>query len=181
MSLIEGLDLHNYKKKENEDFIRIYNNFLDKDLCNLLINFYNNNEKYQVLLKASNESNNIIFNIFDKGIKKYLKEFKYCMDVKSFTSENFIITKYIKKKGYFKWHKDRGLMKNKAKDRYLSAILYLNDVDIGGETEFKYQNKIIKPLKGQLLIFPSDWTYYHRGKIPESNDKYICNNFFQLY
>ena len=103
------------------------------------------------------------------------------MNVKSFTSEGFVITKYIKKKGYFKWHKDRGLMKTNERDRYLSAILYLNDVDIGGETEFKYQNKIIKPLKGQLLIFPSDWTYYHRGKIPESHDKYICNNFFQLY
>ena len=63
MSIIEGLDLHNYKKKENEDFIRIYNNFLDKDLCNLLINFYNNNEKYQELLKTNNENNNKIVKI----------------------------------------------------------------------------------------------------------------------
>jgi len=214
MSIIEGLDLHTYKKKkENEDFIRIYNNFLDKDLCDLLINFYNKNEKHECKLttmadedgteqidgiRKSNGLNvdnlkrlkinntetsiifNIIFNIFDKGIKRYLNEFKYCINVKEFVSEELIITKYIKNKGYFKWHKDRGLMKNSANHRYLSAILYLNDVDIGGETEFKYQNKIIKPLKGQLLIFPSDWTYLHRGRIPESNDKYICNNFFEL-
>lgn len=123
----------------------------------------------------------IIFNIFDKGLKLYLKTIPNRTNIKKFTDEGYFITKYEKKSGFYKWHTDRSFMSNKAHKRYISAIFYLNTVENGGETEFKFHNKIVKAKKGRLLIFPSDWIYTHRGKIPISENKYICNNFFTLF
>ena len=52
-------------------------------------------------------------------------------------------------------------------------IIYLNDVDNGGETSFLYTENKVKPRKGGLLIFPSAFPFVHRGEVPISNDKYI--------
>jgi hypothetical protein len=52
-------------------------------------------------------------------------------------------------------------------------IIYLNDVNEGGETSFLYTGNKVKPRKGGLLIFPSAFPFVHRGEVPVSNDKYI--------
>lgn len=84
--------------------------------------------------------------------------------------------KSLKGKGYFNWHSD-----NDETDfevyRVLAPIFYLNDVESGGGTEFKYQDITIKPEKGKLVIFPATWNYLHRGVKPLSNDKYIVTCF----
>ena len=56
---------------------------------------------------------------------------------------------------------------------------YLNTVDEGGETEF-FDGGIIKPSKGTLVLFPATWDNVHRGKMPISSDKYICNGWIYL-
>ena len=56
-------------------------------------------------------------------------------------------------------------------------MLYLNDVDDGGETEFYHQKIKINPEKGKLAIFPTYWTHHHKGNPPISNNKYILNNW----
>jgi len=68
--------------------------------------------------------------------------------------------------------------------RFLSFFIYLNDVDEGGETEFININKPgtyiplkIKPRRGQLLMFPPLWMYYHAGLKPVSNSKYLINSY----
>ena len=78
----------------------------------------------------------------------------------------------------FDWHQDyiTDDSYGKGASRYLSYIWYLNTVD-GGETEF-INGFQVKPEVGKLLIFPSTWTYIHRGKRPPPNtSKYICNGF----
>ena len=57
--------------------------------------------------------------------------------------------------------------------RQVSVIAYLNDVDLGGETEFTGLGLEIKPVKGSILLFPSNFLYMHKGKEPLSNNKYI--------
>jgi hypothetical protein len=52
-------------------------------------------------------------------------------------------------------------------------IVYLNDVEVGGETEFLYPKIKVKPKKGSLVIFPSAYPFVHRGNKPISSDKYI--------
>mgnify|MGYP003351836575 CR=1 FL=1 len=52
-------------------------------------------------------------------------------------------------------------------------LMYLNDVEEGGETEFLYYPKRIKPKKGTLIMWPAGFTHTHRGNPPISNEKYI--------
>lgn len=84
--------------------------------------------------------------------------------------------KNFKDQGFFKWHTDND-EHNRNEGRILAPIFYLNDVTEGGETEFMYQKFSVKPKAGLLVIFPSTWTYYHRGVIPRSNHKYIITTF----
>jgi hypothetical protein len=59
-------------------------------------------------------------------------------------------------------------------------MLYLNDVEEGGETEFLYLKKRIKPQQNRLLIWPAGFTHTHRGNPPLSNNKYIITGWVEL-
>ena len=59
-------------------------------------------------------------------------------------------------------------------------MIYLNDVDEGGETAFFHQDLKIKPEKGKMVIFPPYFTHMHKGMCPISNDKYICNIYIGI-
>lgn len=76
--------------------------------------------------------------------------------------------------GFHAWHQDWGIQPVQAK-RMLVVMVYLNDVEEGGETAFFHQNLKIKPEKGKMVIFPPYFTHMHKGMRPVSNDKYICN------
>lgn len=58
--------------------------------------------------------------------------------------------------------------------RVISALLYLNDVEEGGETEFVKFDINIKPRAGRLVIFPSNYPYEHAAKPPKSGNKYVA-------
>ena len=77
----------------------------------------------------------------------------------------------IPNQAYHGWHTDWGPC---TKEREISCILYLNDVEVGGETEFYHQGVKIKPEEGKIIISPSGFTHIHRSVPPISNDKYIC-------
>ena len=64
--------------------------------------------------------------------------------------------------------------------RVLSFITYLNDVDVGGETEFALQQRRIKAKKGRTIIFPSEWSHLHRGVPSPNQEKYITAGWFEL-
>lgn len=85
-----------------------------------------------------------------------------------------------KGEGYFNWHTDNN-EQDMAMFRVIAPIFYLNDVESGGETQFKYQDINIKPEQGKLVIFPATWKYLHRGAKPLSNDKYIITCFGMSY
>ena len=61
--------------------------------------------------------------------------------------------------------------------RFLSFILYLNDVEEGGETYFTGIGKYVVPKRGRLLIFPPLWMFPHRGNKTISNTKYILSTY----
>tara|TARA_R110002051_G_scaffold273633_1_gene334265 strand:- start:324 stop:1046 length:723 start_codon:yes stop_codon:yes gene_type:complete len=93
----------------------------------------------------------------------------------AFWPASILIKRYTKEvDGYHGWHEDNG---NDTPEicRMLVFMYYLNDVEEGGETDFLHQNLKIKPTKGSLVIFPTYFTHTHKGHIPISNDKYICN------
>jgi len=65
--------------------------------------------------------------------------------------------------------------------RTLAIILYLNDVDEGGELILpSKQNPLcIKPCKGNLIIVPANWTCYHSVTTPISNNRYSLITFLR--
>ena len=82
--------------------------------------------------------------------------------------------------GYPHWHSE--LYPSDASAETLHRILlwtiYLNDVSEGGETEFYYQERKIRPQAGTLLIAPAGFTHTHRGNMPIGGDKYIATSWF---
>jgi hypothetical protein len=81
--------------------------------------------------------------------------------------------------GYYYWHSEIYPRDPACETlhRVLLFMFYLNDVDQGGETEFWYQERKLKPTLGQMVIAPAGFTHTHRGNIPESHDKYILTSW----
>ncbi|TPH13908.1 2OG-Fe(II) oxygenase [Litorilituus lipolyticus] len=85
----------------------------------------------------------------------------------------------VKKGNYSYWHSEIYPQPehNNALHRVLLFLIYLNDVDEGGETDFYYQNRSIKPTTGTMVIAPCGFTHTHRGNIPVSSDKYVLTSW----
>ncbi|QYJ91486.1 2OG-Fe(II) oxygenase [Shewanella halotolerans] len=83
------------------------------------------------------------------------------------------------KGGYPHWHSEQfpQMGHNEALHRVVLYMFYLNDVEEGGETEFFYQQRKIKPKKGTMVIAPAGFTHSHRGNMPISGDKYIATSW----
>ena len=92
---------------------------------------------------------------------------------------NFLIQKYKMNEGVFKYHNDFCVDFMNRKTRIINFIWYLNDVEEGGETEFLGYYKI-KPKKGNIILFPSEWFMPHCGNCPISNDKYIITGWIYI-
>lgn len=89
--------------------------------------------------------------------------------------QNFKVQRTQPSEGYHVWHSEN--TQSEHYGRFLTWILYLNDVDEGGETELLYLSERIKPKEGRLAIFPAGWTHTHRGNPPLSNTKYIITGW----
>lgn len=186
-----------------DTYIYVINKNLESSLCKEMIDKYENDEnKYKGVTGYSNKANPEIkkttdllidkkkWDYIDKILEKKLKEgiIKYIKHIYNITNcqpsfinlgnlndTGFMIQKYKKNDGFYIWHDDQKYTKNIG-TRILTFLWYLNTVEEGGETEF-INGKKIKPQEGSLLIFPSDWSYVHRGNMPLSNDKYICTGW----
>ena len=109
---------------------------------------------------------------YDKEYKilSSLAEHKLNIDLK--------IQKNEKAKGYHLWHCET--TDRTSCGRLLMVLLFLNDVDEGGELEFLYQSKRVKPEAGTMVISPAFFTHTHRGNPPLSGVKYILNGWCEF-
>lgn len=64
--------------------------------------------------------------------------------------------------------------------RQFVFILYLNDVQEGGETELLYGGSKIKPEVGSVLVHPAAFPFVHKGHMPISDDKYIITTWLSF-
>ncbi len=79
---------------------------------------------------------------------------------------------YIVHSDAYNWKKDQHKW-SRAIDRDLSVLLYLNSEFEGGEVWFPNSNFQIKPSRGTLVAFPSDWRYTHAAKPVTSGVRYV--------
>jgi len=64
--------------------------------------------------------------------------------------------------------------------RQLVFMTYLNDVDDGGGTHFKYQDVTTTARKGKTVIWPSDFTHTHAGVVSRTQSKYIITGWLNF-
>ena len=61
--------------------------------------------------------------------------------------------------------------------RFLVCFLYLNDVEVGGTTEFPKLSHTITPKRARILVFPPTWMYRHAGRPVVKGKKYILGTY----
>jgi hypothetical protein len=179
-------------KKECDKIINHFDNVQDLNLTVKRTKFENinstlkNNNIYQFineddeLLMQANKSilGNFIKNL-DEAYNLYKKKYdimdnleihKLNMDVK--------IQKTIPGEGYHVWHcENAGVATSR---RLLLCMMYLNDVEEGGETEFLHQSLRVKPKAGTIVICPAYFTHLHRGNPPLKGSKYMINGWVEF-
>lgn len=94
----------------------------------------------------------------------------------SVLSPLFNMQKYEPSEAFHGYHCERAGLKHS--NRVLVWMIYLNTVSDRGETHFYYQNHYEIPVEGKIVIWPSDWTYLHRGVASPSQTKYILTGWF---
>jgi len=192
------------------NLIYTINNNLDTSFCNTLIDIFNQKEYEnkteisrisgdKIIQNIRNSSYisviydlpNIYYNILSQKLKEAFKQYllhikNYNINLQSINNDNLKIieshislNKYTKNIGFYTFHSDLNTYLHKGY-RFITFIWYINDVNIGGETEFIDGTKIL-PKQGKLLMFPSSWTYTHRGNMPISSDKYIIVGWLELH
>ncbi len=112
-----------------------------------------------------------------KAVERLVDQFPG-LQVYPLGSTGYKVQMYPKGKGHFAWHTDA--LGAETRGRLLAMILYLNDVEEGGETAFHYQRREFAPRSGSAIFFPAGWTHMHCGRVPLSDDKYIISTFFEF-
>jgi len=120
-----------------------------------------------------------IFNKFKDAFWQCYNEYIKQYDLTStqlHTLDGYIkLQKTLPSEGYHQWHWEQDCVAHAH--RLLLVMLYLNDVEEGGETEFLYQSTRVKPKQGRMLICPASFTHTHRGNPPLSGEKYVLNTW----
>jgi hypothetical protein len=175
-----------------EKFIYI-NKSLTETICDEIVEKFECNSQnktaIQVNIDVSDDhvwSNikNTVINEIDKHINIYYENLDnniyFFNNVHHNKIINHIIIKKFKKNECFSNnHNDRGVDFHNKKSRILSFMFFLNTIDNGGEVEFFGYHKI-KPEKGNIIIFPSEWFFPYSENVSISNDKYIIKGWIYI-
>jgi hypothetical protein len=178
------------------EFIKQYKNVLGKNFCiNTILKFEKdeNKQKGSTVFGVteqkktldlhsdtwSGEGWTVIYSVLQDALHsciiKYYDDLGDKFNPYRITNDSgFQIQKYNANEGKYDFHND--FYNDSRGFRTLTYIFYLNDVDEGGETEF-YNGEKVNAEEGKLLLFPSLWTYSHKGNMPISNDKYIVTGW----
>jgi len=179
---------------ELNDFIHVYDDSIEPNVCKFLIDFFENSEELQEKIENERKPNftqinltensklsgelETVHNYFIQKTFEYKKKYYEFVDNRVFPEthafEQFRIKRYVPNfNEAFDTHVD--VIDYETSRRFLSFFWYLNDVESGGETQFN--EMIITPKMGRLIIFPPLWLFPHKGLEPISNSKYIVSTY----
>ena len=188
-----------------DKYIKIYDDVIDADSCNLLIGKFESAEEdqYEVIRQAErdkaiaftqiNLANSADWTSVQNGMLEVFQDYimHYINDCNiqpkqwptTYGYEAIRIKRYLDN-DYDRFDPHVDVMNIDTARRFLAFFIYLNDVDEGGETEFVQLTKPgthiplkIKAQQGRLLMFPPQWMYYHAGLKPVSNSKYLIHSY----
>ena len=195
-------------KTEFKDFIGIFYDVATKEECNKIIEHFNNvddlnltvsrkefekinstfkdNKIYQII----NEGDSLLMRINQNILKGFIDNLnkvyeiyrqKYdvmnSLDIHKLNSD-VKIQKTVPGEGYHVWHCENASVETSR--RALLCMMYLNDVEEGGETEFLYYPRRVKPKTGKIILWPASFTHTHRGNPPLKGVKYMINGWVEF-
>ena len=187
-----------------DNFIKIYDDVLDKVSCETLIEKFEDSHEYYDTVHLEDQSGVISFEQITlanhpewKEIQEGLMEIfqdhimRYKIDCKihakqwpeNYGYEAVRIKRYLPN-DYDRFDSHVDVLNYETARRFLAFFIYLNDVEEGGETHFANLQKIgtyipyqIKPKRGRMLMFPPLWMWYHAGLKPVSGMKYLLHSY----
>ena len=189
---------------EFREFIGITENALSVKECKEIIDFFESNSddhtpgvvsvrgKEEVKVDSSIKESVDLFRNFteeeipEKFIVKamntcmpqYEKKFNALKKVEMWDAHlNYNIRRYDPGMGYFAEHCEMHGLGNGC-DRLMVWMVYLNDVEDGGETYFTSQDIKITPKAGSFIVWPAYWTHPHHGLVSNTQTKYIATGWF---
>jgi hypothetical protein len=172
----------------HDQHIGVYKNAVPSEWCNKVIDYFNSNPNN---FNSRNHSNiadthghlwdKLLIEELNKKIRDVLHLYKnkYPDFITPLEIVGYKIQKTLPTEGYHPFHIEFDTKFITIK-RIGVWTVYLNDVEEGGETEFLYQLKRIKPQKGTICIFPAGYTHTHRGNTPFSGEKYIMTGWLDM-
>lgn len=188
------------------DFIGVFDDVFSKDFCDGVISFYEKmlesgfghtrlsegdkktkkddiavylaQSEVVKLDNATGLSSEFHRTFWEKCYNEYATEYGALIDLATHRIYSSKIQKTRVGGGYHVWHPEVGNRENC--DRILFFILYLNDVEDGGETEFLYYPRRVKPKAGRMIVAPAHFTHTHRGNPPLTNEKYIVTGWVEF-
>lgn len=189
----------------NKNFIHYKKKCLPNLLCKSIINFFEQNPNKQngyvysknndlivnhdvkdstdLTINFNKTQEYCIFNLHNylcQEINNYKLKYNFLNDLHYWKlDEMFNIRKYNPTQAFRKLHCEHG--PGNCSTRILAWMVYLNDVNDGGETYFSYQNKKFKPRQGDILIWPAFWTHAHKGIPSKSETKFIATGWVSFY
>ncbi len=114
---------------------------------------------------------------WNQAYKHYCDQFQVLNDIPPHTIFTYKIQRTEPSGGYHVWHHENGALSFLR--RHSAYMLYLNDVEEGGETEFLYQSRRVQPKAGRCVIWPAGWTHLHRGNPPLKGTKYVMTGWLE--
>jgi predicted 2-oxoglutarate/Fe(II)-dependent dioxygenase YbiX len=159
--------------KKLSDFVRCYENVIDKKLCEKIVNqkdlkfspattggYDKVNPEYRrcYMKYLDNKFDKNIFNIIGKIIIKYKKEIPDFYTGLTITDTGYEHLLYMgSEKGEYKEHTDN----SDTSPRVLSCSLILNDDYEGGNFAFFGGEYIVPKKAGSAVVFPSNFCFPH--------------------
>jgi len=128
----------------------------------------------QFMFEAGHKYANLMTNIIQKAYLNYRLRLPV-LPSSYLAILDYTIRVYPKGEGIFKTHVDQA--QGGTISRLFACIIYLNDVDEGGETFFPDWNIGCKCEMGKILLFPCNWMFPHGSNVNISHDKYILTAF----
>ncbi len=185
-------------KRTFEDFIGIWDNNVDENICKEFVKYYNWTVKnsYNISSKfhrLGREDEEIFMGSFspqypeslcdqywkclNQCVEEYMAE--YLIEIMGgLHSWYFKVHKVKEKQGFHAWHYENASYE--VRDRFFAYMTYLQAPSEGGETEFLHQSKRIDPVVGRTLIWPAGFTHMHRGNPPLKGEKIYITGWFNM-
>ena len=175
-------------ERKTESCVRYYDRVVSKEWCNKVIDLFeqskkdtfdNDRKSFTELNIEGKEEFKDIKETYIRVLRQNLQHFMKEVNIENhhfppiIDMENIRIKKYTDNgKDVFKNHVDFLRSQGPSSKRFLVFIMYLSDVEEGGETSIPRYNIKCKPKAGRLLMFPPFWTHPHQGEKVIKGTKY---------